>query len=47
MLQVFHRDVAKVDRDIAFVAMFCTRMLQAFVPNVLSVFQTYVANVFT
>jgi hypothetical protein len=47
MLQVFHRDVTKVDRDIAFVAMVCTRMLQAFVPNVSSIFQTYVANVFT
>jgi hypothetical protein len=47
MLQVFHRDVAKVDRDVTFVAMVCTRMLQVFVPNVSSVFQTYVASVFT
>ena len=27
MLQVFHTDVAKVDRDVAVVAMVCTRML--------------------
>jgi hypothetical protein len=36
-------DVAKVDRD---VAMVCTRMLQASVPDVLFVFKTYVASVF-
>ena len=46
MLQVFHIDVAKIDRDVAYVAIVCTRMLQAYVPNVSSVFQTYIANVF-
>ena len=40
---MFHTDVAKVDQD---VAMVCTRMLQASVPNVSSVFHTYVASVF-
>jgi hypothetical protein len=43
---VFHTDVAKVDRDVAYVAMVCTRMLQSFVPNISSIFQTYVASVF-
>jgi hypothetical protein len=38
MLQVFYMDVAKVDRDVAFVAKVCTRMLQASVPNFSSVF---------
>jgi hypothetical protein len=46
MLQVFHMDVAKVDQDLAFVAMVCTRMLQASILTVSSVFQMYVANVF-
>jgi hypothetical protein len=31
-------DVAKVDRDVAYVAISCTRMLQTFVPNVSVVF---------
>jgi hypothetical protein len=44
VFQMFHRYVAKVDRDIAYVAMVCTRMLQASVSNVSSVFQTYVAS---
>jgi hypothetical protein len=35
---VFHTDVAKVDRDVAYVAIVCTCMLQAYVPNVSSVF---------
>jgi hypothetical protein len=34
--EMFHTDVAKVDRD---VAMVCTRMLQASVPNISSVFR--------
>jgi hypothetical protein len=38
MLQVLHTGVAKVCRDVAYVAMVCTRMLQASVPNVSSVF---------
>jgi len=46
MLQVVHADVAKVDWDDAFIAMGSTRMLQASVPNVSSVFQTYIASVF-
>ena len=46
MLQVFHTDIAKVDHGVAFVAMVCTRMLQASVFNVSSIFQTYVASVF-
>jgi uncharacterized membrane protein len=37
MLQVFYMDVAKVDRDIAHVAMLYM-MLQAFVPNVSAIF---------
>ena len=40
MLQVFHKDVAKVDRDVAHVAMGYTRMFQMFY-----LFQTYVASV--
>ena len=43
---MFHTDVVKVDQDVAYVAMVCTRMLQASVPNVSSVFHTYVASVF-
>ena len=43
---MFNTDVAKVDQDVAFVAMVCTPMLQAFVPNVSSIFHTYVASVF-
>jgi hypothetical protein len=35
---VFHTDVAKLDRDVAYVAIVCTRMLQASVPNVSSFF---------
>jgi hypothetical protein len=46
MFQVFHTDVLKVDRDVAFVTMVCIRMLQASVPNVSSIFLTYVASVF-
>jgi hypothetical protein len=46
MLQMFHTDVAKVDRGVAFVAMVYTQMLQASVSNVSSVFQTYVVSVF-
>jgi hypothetical protein len=42
----FNTDVAKVDRDVVFVAMVCTRMLQVSFLNVLSVFQTYVVSVF-
>jgi hypothetical protein len=42
---VFHADVAKVNRDVAYVANY-THMLQVFVPNVLSVFQTYVTSMF-
>jgi hypothetical protein len=34
---VFHADVAKVDRDVAYVANY-THMLQVFVSNVLSIF---------
>jgi hypothetical protein len=45
MLQVFYTDVAKIDLDVAFVAKVCTCMLQASVPNVSSIFQTYVASV--
>jgi hypothetical protein len=46
MLQVFHVDVAKVDRDVAYVAMaihvYCERLFQMFH----LFFQTYVANMF-
>jgi hypothetical protein len=38
MLQVFHTDVAKVDRDVAFVAMVCIRMLQASVLDISFIF---------
>jgi hypothetical protein len=37
MLQVFYKDVAKVDRDVAHVAMRYTRMFQVYVLNVSSV----------
>jgi hypothetical protein len=40
---VFHTDVAKVDWDVAYVAMV---VHQASIPNVLFIFQTYVASVF-
>ena len=43
---MLHTDVAKVDWDVAFVVMVCTRMLQASVTNVSSVFQMYAASVF-
>jgi hypothetical protein len=46
MFQVFHMDVAKVDRDVAYVVSICRGMLQAFCSNVSSVFSTYVASVF-
>ena len=46
MLLVFRIDGAKVDRDVAFVAMVCTCMLKASVTNASSIFQTYVASVF-
>ena len=36
---MFHTDIAKVDQDVVYVAMVCTRMLQAFVRNVSSVFR--------
>jgi hypothetical protein len=46
MLQVFHTDVAKVDQDIAYLAIAihvcCKRLFQMFH----LFFQTYVANVF-
>jgi hypothetical protein len=46
MLQVFHVDVAKVDRDVAYVAMaihvYCERLFQMFH----LFFQMYVANMF-
>ena len=34
---MFHKDVAKVDQDVAHVAMGYTRMFQVYVPNVSSV----------
>jgi hypothetical protein len=34
MLQVFHKDVAKVDQDVAHVAMGYTRMFKLYVTNV-------------
>jgi hypothetical protein len=44
---VFHMDVAKVDRDVAYIAMAihvcCKRLFQMFH----QFFQTYVASVFT
>ena len=46
MLQVFHVDVAKVDRDVAYVAMIvhvCCKLLFSMFPLF---FQTYVASVF-
>ena len=43
---MFYTDVAKVDSDVIYVAMVCTSILQASIPNVYSVFQTYVASVF-
>jgi hypothetical protein len=48
MLQVFDMDIAKVDWDVAYICC-CngyTHMLQESVPNVSSVFQTYIASVF-
>ena len=44
MLQLFHKDVVKVDRDVAYVAMGYTRKFQVYVPNV-NLFETYVASV--
>jgi hypothetical protein len=46
ILQVFYMNVTKVDRDVVFVGMVYTCMLQAFIPDVSSVFQTYVSSVF-
>jgi hypothetical protein len=46
MLQVFHMDVAKVDRDVAYVAMVvhvCCKLLS---PMYYQFFQTYVASMF-
>jgi hypothetical protein len=43
---VFRTDVSKVDQDVAYVAIVCTRMLQASILNVSSVFQMHVASVF-
>jgi hypothetical protein len=34
---VFHKDVARVDRDVAHMAMCYTRMFEMYVPNVSSV----------
>jgi hypothetical protein len=34
---VFYKDVAKVDRNVAYVAMGYTRMFQVYVPNISSV----------
>jgi hypothetical protein len=45
MLQVFHTDVVKVDRNVV-IAIVCTRILQVYVPNVSSVFHMYIASVF-
>ena len=42
---MLHMDVAKVDLDVATCCISYTCMLQAFVQNVSSVFQTYVAIV--
>jgi hypothetical protein len=42
---MFLMDVVKVDWDVAYVAM-TIRILQAYVPNVSVVSQTYVAKVF-
>ena len=42
LLQVFHTDVEKVDRDVAMVVHVCCKL----VTNVSPVFQTYVASVF-
>jgi hypothetical protein len=39
-------NVAKVDLDVAYALTVCTRILQAYVPNVLSAFQTHVVSVF-
>jgi hypothetical protein len=35
-------DITKVDRDVAYVAMICTHMLLVLIPNVSSIFRTYV-----
>jgi hypothetical protein len=43
---VFHADVAKVNQGCCIYCNGCTSMLQAFGPNMSSVFQTYVASVF-
>jgi hypothetical protein len=45
MLQVFHIDVAKVDRDVAYDAMVVHMCCNLFVSNV-SFFQIYVVSVF-
>jgi hypothetical protein len=37
-LQVFRKDVTKVDLDVAYVVMDCTHMLQTSVPTVSSIF---------
>ena len=41
---MFRMDVAKVDQDVAYVVI--VGMLQTSIPNVSSIFQTYVASVF-
>jgi hypothetical protein len=46
MLQVIHIDVAKLDRDAAHVAIAIHIFLQMYVPNISSVFQTYVCKCF-
>jgi hypothetical protein len=45
MLQVFYTDVAKVDRDVAYFINGCTCTLQAFIPNVSSVFFRHMLQV--
>jgi hypothetical protein len=46
MLQVFHTDVAKTDRDVAYVAMIVHVCCKHLSPMFHLFFQTYVASVF-
>ena len=46
MLQVFHMDIAKVDRDVAYVAMVVHLCCKCLFPMFHMFFQMYVASVF-
>jgi hypothetical protein len=46
MLQVFHANVAKVDRDVAFIAMVVHVCCKLLFPMFYVFFQTFIASVF-